>query len=258
MTSAAAVPRSHPGSPVRRSIAVRPSHAVGGGLRGLAAGATAVSLVAAGIAGQNLHLLGWIGDAMVGIFLIVLAMAVVSGALGVLGWIVRRAAVPRNGLPGPAPWIARLSSALADPLLAASLTIVAILALGREGGPLSFLGALVPFEIVIGLGALTGMIGGVGIVVAARGLRSDGADRRRDRRGHRRRHGDPVGGVGGDAGPGRREDPRGGGRWMSLPSSTSRIRHSRARTASRPSATAPASPRGERSSESRPRGAPSP
>ena len=106
MTSAAAVPRSRPRSPVRRSIAVRPSHALVGGLRGLAAGATAVSLVAAGIAGQNLHLLGWIGDAMVGIVLIVLAMAVVNGALWVLGWIVRRVAVPRNGLPGPAPWIA--------------------------------------------------------------------------------------------------------------------------------------------------------
>ena len=169
MTSAAAVPHSRPRSPVRGSITVRPSHALVGGVRGLASGATAVSLVAAGIAGQNLHLLGWIGDAMVGGVLIVLAMAIVNGGLCVLGWIVRRVAVPRNAVPGRAPWITRLSSALGDPLVAASLTIVAILVLGREGGPLSLLGALVPFEIAIGLGALTGLIGGVSIAVAAGG-----------------------------------------------------------------------------------------
>lgn len=147
------------------SSATRAAAATGAAARGAAFGAVAVALLAAAIAAQNLHLLGAFGDAVAGVALIGLAMALVHGVLRGAAWLICRLAEKPP----------RLVGALRDPLPAASLTVILVLLFGREDGPLSFLGALVAFEILIGLGALCGMVAGAGLMLTRTTPRSPGA-----------------------------------------------------------------------------------
>ena len=150
---------------------------VASAVRGAAAGALVVTLVAAFVAGGNLYLLGPIIDGLVGVTLICLAIAAVNGVLTLTAWVTRRGLSLTPGLrPGLAPgWrLRRWLGVAGHPLLASSVFIILALWLGRVDGPLSFFGSLVPFEILIGTGAIVGSAAEAGIA-----MRAGGGGRRR-------------------------------------------------------------------------------
>jgi hypothetical protein len=133
-------------------------------LVGLAVGALVVGLGAAFVAGTNLHLFGTIVDGLAGALLLCLAMAAVHGALYLVAWAVRRLASlpPVARTPRVQRRLLSVAGAGSHPLLASTALVGLVLVLGREGGPISFLGALVPFEIIIAAGAVAGALAGGG------------------------------------------------------------------------------------------------
>jgi dienelactone hydrolase len=141
---------------------------VRGAAIGTAVGALVVTLTAAFVAGQNLHLAGRIVDGLIGVALIGLAVAGVNGLLSLAAWVARRTlalvARHRGRRPdgGPADSALRI---MGHPLLASSVLIGLVLWLGRDDGPLSVLGALVPFEILIAAGAIVGLLAGIGLAL---------------------------------------------------------------------------------------------
>jgi len=140
------------------------------GATGAAAGALAVTLAAAFVAGGSLHLVGPVIDGSIGVGLIALAMAGVNALLSLGAWIVRRLLgfVPR--LRGTLAAGGRLDTILRiarQPLLSSSVLIMLVLELGRDDGPLAVLGALVPFEILIAVGAVVGLLAGIGLAMVA-------------------------------------------------------------------------------------------
>lgn len=137
-------------------------------LRGAALGSLVVTLAAAFVAAENLRLAGPVVDGLIGVALIGLAIAGVAGALAPAALVVRRAL---SLVPALRPALAANGSlrrglrAAAHPLMASSVVIVLVLAFGREDGPISFLGALVPFEILIAAGAVVGCLAGLGLAM---------------------------------------------------------------------------------------------
>jgi predicted dienelactone hydrolase len=144
---------------------------VGSALRGAGLGAFAVSAAAAFTAAQHLHLLGVIGDGLLGIGLLVAPMAAIHVMLrlGVGGarWIGQRSR-------RRAPRLLHVTGALlADPVTAGTLVIILVLGTAStEGSVLSLYSSLIPFETLIAAGALVG-----GLVGAAAAMERPGRGR---------------------------------------------------------------------------------
>jgi dienelactone hydrolase len=133
------------------------------GLRGAASGALLVTLGAAAVAAQNFHLLGWLGDGLLGALLISAPMALLAGVAGAVRWLVRRlvrSLRPGFRLEGRVEAVVAIAC---HPLAATTTCILAILTLGRDSGPLAALSAIIPFEIPIGTGAAVGLALGLAI-----------------------------------------------------------------------------------------------
>jgi hypothetical protein len=137
-----------------------------GGARGLAIGTFAVTMAAAAFAGQNLHLLGPIGDGLATMVLVAAAIALIQLLLLVgtrLVELVLRLVsrtIPRThrlvhdgALPG-LRFLRRWS-------VASTAGIAAMLWLTPEEGPLAMFRGLRSFEILVVAGAIVGFLAGV-------------------------------------------------------------------------------------------------
>jgi hypothetical protein len=140
------------------------------GARGAAFGTLAITLLAAGLAAQNFHLFGPIGDGGLGILLVGGPMILLAAAVRAIAWLGHRLWRARQGSARPRARAVALTRVIGHPLTVTSTFIAAVLVLGRDTGPLAVFSALIPFEILIGTGALAGLLLGLGV-----GLRSSSA-----------------------------------------------------------------------------------
>ncbi len=132
-------------------------------LRGAAIGALVVTLAVTAIAAQTFHLLGPLGDAVVGLVIVGGPMLLLAAFLRGVGWGVAWLLGRVAGADERSFVRSRIVPALrvmTHPLVSTSIFVAAVLVFGREDGPLSVFSALVPFEIPIGAGALVGLVAG--------------------------------------------------------------------------------------------------
>jgi dienelactone hydrolase len=153
-------------APASRAAPIRAF--VRGAAIGAAAGALIVTLAAAFLAGRSLHLVGPLVDGLLGVALVAAAMAGVNGILRLVAWGIERV-LALAGRRRPARSARErgrgILQLVRQPLVASSLLIVLVLWLGRDDGPFSVLGALVPFEILILVGAIAGLLAGAGLAL---------------------------------------------------------------------------------------------
>jgi dienelactone hydrolase len=145
----------------------RPTLAVlAGGARGLAIGTFVVTMAAAAYAGQNLHLLGPIGDGLATMVLVGAAIALIQLLL-LIG--TRLAELVLRRVSRALPRTHRLIHDRALPALrflrgwsvASTAAIAAMLWLTPEDGPLAMFRGLRSFEILVVAGAIVGLLAGI-------------------------------------------------------------------------------------------------